>query len=294
MIDFLSDLLSPVTMVFALSSMLAVGLGYTLKEVLGPLRNVKGVILVLIANFALVPLWAMLISRMLSLDEPYEVGLLVVASAAGAPFYIKLVQAADGNLGFAATMLVLLLPITVIYMPIVVPLLVPDAQDIDALAIATPLVTTMLLPLAIGFAVRAWNADLATRVRPWLGPISNIALVLLLVLTVITSWDAITNVVGEGVILAALLFIVGNFIIGFALGATDDLKDEIGLGTAQRNIAAATVVATTSLDNPDTLVAVVVTSTVSMIILLPLAGQLRKYFGQSARAERSANTSGAA
>ena len=39
MIDFLSDLLSPVTMIFALSSMLSVGLGYTLREVLGPLRE---------------------------------------------------------------------------------------------------------------------------------------------------------------------------------------------------------------------------------------------------------------
>jgi BASS family bile acid:Na+ symporter len=294
MIDFLSDLLSPVTMIFALSSMLSVGLGYTLREVLGPLRDVKAVALVLIANFVLVPLWALLLSRVLSLDEPYEVGLLIAASAAGAPFFIKLVQAADGDLGFAATMLVLLLPVTVIYMPIVLPLLIPDASDISALAIATPLFLSMLLPLIIGFAVRAWNADLAARIRPYLGPISNVALILLLVLTVITSWDAITGVFGERLILAALLFIIGSFVIGFTLGATDDLKDEIGLGTAQRNIAAATVVATTSLDNPDTLVAVVVTSTVSMVILLPLAGQLRKYFGQSAKAERSADTSGAA
>lgn len=76
MIDFLSDLLSPVTMVFAVSSMLSVGLGYTLREVLGPLRDIKGVVLVLLANFVLVPLWAILISRMLSLDTPYEVGLI--------------------------------------------------------------------------------------------------------------------------------------------------------------------------------------------------------------------------
>src|SRR5690606_24558775 len=102
-------------------------------------------------NFVVVPVWAVLLSWMLSLDEPYEVGLLIVASAAGAPFYIKLVQTADGDLGFAATMLVLLLPVTVIYMPIVVPVLVPDVADISALAIATPLFTTMLLPLAVGF-----------------------------------------------------------------------------------------------------------------------------------------------
>lgn len=294
MIDFLSDLLSPVTMVFAVSSMLSVGLGYTLREVLGPLRDIKGVVLVLLANFVLVPLWAILISRMLSLDTPYEVGLIIVASAAGAPFFIKLVQIAKGDLAFAATMMVLLLPVTVISMPIVVPRLVPDVTDISALAIATPLFTTMLLPLIVGFAARAWNADLAARIRPYLGPISNVAMILMLVLAVATSWDAVTSVIGERVVLAAILFILGNFVIGFALGATDDLRDEIGLGTAQRNMAAATVVATTSLDNADTLIAVIVTSTMSMIILLPQTGQLRGYFGQSTQTQRSADTSRAA
>lgn len=293
MIDFLSDLLSPVTMIFAVSSMLSVGLGYTLSEVIGPLRHVKGVLLVLLANFVLVPLWAILLANLFSLEDSYEVGLIVVASAAGAPFLVKLVQTADGDLGFTATMLVLLLPVTVIYMPLVLPLLITDVDDIDTLEIATPLVTSMLLPLAIGLAVRAWNADLADRIRPYLGPISNIALVLLLVLTIVTNWDAITGVIGEGVIPAAALFILGNFVIGFALGATDNLKDEIGLATAQRNIAAATVVAATTLNDADTLVTVVVTSTVTMVILFPLAGQLRKYFGKTAQAERKANTSGA-
>lgn len=272
-------------MLFAISSMLSVGLTYTLKEIIGPLRNIKGVVLVLLANFVLVPLLAVILSRLFSLDEPYEIGLTIVACAAGAPFYVKLVQVADGDLAFAASMLILLLPATVVFMPFAVPLIVSGAE-VSAVDIATPLVVSMLLPLGIGLLVKGIKDDWAARIRPHLGPISNVALVLLVVLTVVTNWGSVTSVFGERVIIAAILFIIGSFVIGFSLGTVDARKDEIGLATAQRNIAAATVVATSAVANPDTLVTVIVTSLAAMAVLFPLAGQLKKHFGQSTQREK--------
>ena len=292
MVDVLTSLLDIVVLVFAVASMLSAGLTYTVQQIVGPLRNLRLVVLALVANFVLVPLWAVLIARLLSLDEPYEIGLVLVASAAGAPFLIKLVAAADGDVAFAASLLVLLLPATVVYMPIVVPLIAPDA-DVGAGAIARPLVTSMLLPLAIGLVVKAVSSDLAERIRPILGPISTAALALLVVLTVVVNFDEIVDVFGQGVIFASLLFIVGAFAIGFALGGAANERDELGLATAQRNIAAATVVATQGINDPDTTVTVIVTSTVSMLILFPLASQLKKYFGQSVQAERKVKRSGA-
>ena len=74
-----------------------------------------------------------------------------------------------------------------------------------------------------------------------------------------------------------LIFIGGAFAIGYLLGMTGrGTREELGLATAQRNVAAATVVATQSVDDPDTLVMVVITSVVAMVILFPLAAALRK------------------
>jgi len=91
---FLSDLLNLAIMVFAASSMLSVGFSFTLRQVLGPLHNFRGVIRVLIANFILVPLLAWFIVQVLLLDEPLAIGLMLVGMAAGAPS-----NQADGECG---------------------------------------------------------------------------------------------------------------------------------------------------------------------------------------------------
>ena len=55
-----------------------------------------------------------------------------------------------------------------------------------------------------------------------------------------------------------------------------DKRDVLGLGTGQRNIAAATVVASQGFSDPKTLVMVVITSLVGLSILFPIAAQLRE------------------
>jgi BASS family bile acid:Na+ symporter len=241
-----------------------------------PLRNARLVIGALVANFVLIPLLAYAITGFLSLGEGREIGLLLVAAAAGAPFVIKLTQAADGDLAIASGLLVLLVVVTIGYMPIVVPLIAPDAE-VSAISIATPLVLTMLLPLGIGLFVDAKFENLADRLQPIMNKASSIALVVLLVTTILTNWGRILNVFGTGAILAALLFIAGAFVIGYLLGMTGrGTREELGLATAQRNIAAATVVATQSFGDPDTLVMVVITSIVTMVMLFPIARALSK------------------
>ena len=56
------------------------------------------------------------------------------------------------------------------------------------------------------------------------------------------------------------------------------MRDEVALGTAQRNYAAAMVVAR-SFPDPQVLVMVVVLSVVTMIFLFPAARALRRYTG---------------
>src|SRR5207245_4721323 len=81
----------PVAMlVFVLSSMLAMGLGLTVGEIVAPLRNARLVVLSLLVNFVLMPLAALALADVLRLDQPLGVGLLLLGAAAGAPFLPKL------------------------------------------------------------------------------------------------------------------------------------------------------------------------------------------------------------
>ena len=92
--------------------------------ILQPLKNVRLVVLALLANFVLVPLLAFLITLIIPLEQSLKIGLIVLSTAAGAPFLPKLVQGAKGNVAFGVGLMVLLMVVTIIYMPLVLPLLV--------------------------------------------------------------------------------------------------------------------------------------------------------------------------
>lgn len=263
-------------LVFAVSSMLSVGLGHTLVQILGPLRHPRGVVRTLAANFVLVPLLALLILQVLPLERPLAIGLLLLAAAAGAPFLLKLTQAADADLPLSATLLVLLLPVTIVYMPLVVPLILPEAR-VSAGAIAIPLVLTMLLPLTAGLAIRAQAEHGAMRLLPILGPVSTIALGVLIAAIAISNLPGIVGLLGTGAIAAAVLLFAGALAIGYALGGPRrGAREVLGLGTGQRNIAAATVVATQAIDHPDTVAMIVASSLVGFAVLFSAAAIMRR------------------
>lgn len=278
MIELLSERVLPFTLtlsiqVFAVSSMLMVGLRYSIGDLARPLRDIRGVTIALVTNFVLVPLLAMLLLRAFPLDAPYTIGFMIVASAGGAPLLVKLAMNAKADVGFAASLIVLLLTGTIIAMPLLLPLLAEGAR-VSAWAIARPLLVTMFLPLVIGFIVRPLLPDLSKRAVPVLGTILTIALWVMVGLSLFLNRGAVIDIFGEGAILLSALFIALAFGVGYLTGSFD--KPErivLGFGAAQRNFAAAIVVARQAFDEPRVLVMAVVLSIIAML-LIPFSAYL--------------------
>ena len=259
------------TLVFVVSSMLSVGLGLNVGQITAPLRNLRLVAMSLLANFVLMPVGAVVLARALRLVEPLAVGLLLLGVAAGAPFLPKLAQIAKGNLAFAVALMVLLTVITVAYLPLVLPLFLPGVS-VNPAKIAVSLVLLMLLPLAGALVVNAKLPAAAGRVKPVVDRLSTLGLVLVVLLLVVVNFSNVLSLFGTGAILAGLLFIALGYAVGWALGGPGaDTRLVLGLGTAQRNIAAALVVGGQSFSNPSVVVMVVVVAVVSLLILLPLS-----------------------
>jgi len=274
LMELLSKASTVAMLTFVVSSMLAMGAGLTIPQIAEPLRNARLVVLALLANFILMPLGALALAKVLWLDEPFAIGLLLLGCAAGAPFLPKLAQLAKGNLAFAVGAMVLLMAVTVGYLPIVLPLLLPGIS-VDAWAIARSLLFLMLLPLAMGLALKARYGELAARVKPVLDWISNISLVLLVCLITAANIDKVLQVFGTRAILAGLLFIVLGLAAGWLLGGVSaDTKRVMALGTGQRNIAAALVVASQSFSDAKVVVMVIVVAIVGLIVLMPLSRAL--------------------
>lgn len=273
MINVLANL---ATLIFVISSMLALGLSLTIQQILHPLKDVNLVVRALLANFVLVPLLAFLLKTMIPLAPSLGIGLILLATAAGAPFLPKLAQAAKADVAFSVGLMVLLMVVTVIYVPMVLPLLLPGVS-VNPIDIARSLVVLMLIPLAVGLFVKARYEDIAATWQPHMAQASSISLLAVFVLMLVLNFRTLIGTIGSGAILAAILFILISLVIGYFLGPSATTRPVMGLGTAQRNIAAAMVVATGNFgDDPNVLTMILVGALLMLVILMPTAGELGK------------------
>jgi BASS family bile acid:Na+ symporter len=275
MSEILAVIMNLSVLVFVITSMLAMGLNLTVKQIVEPLRNTRLVILALIANFILVPILAYLIISVIPLEQGLATGLILMATAAGAPFLPKLAQAAKGNLAFAVGLMVLLMVVTIIYMPIVLPLLL-QGVEVNPWDIAKSLIIMMLVPLAIGLFIKARYESTAESLQPHMSQTSTVAIAILMVTGIVLNFSAIVGVIGTGAIIAILVFLVVALILGYFLGGAESgTRSVLGLGTAQRNLSAALVVAAQNFaDDPNVLTMILVAGLVGLVLLMVVGGEL--------------------
>jgi BASS family bile acid:Na+ symporter len=121
------------------------------------------------------PLLAIGIARLLRVEEPFALGLVLLGLAAGAPFMPKIAGIAKADLALAVGLMVLLMVGTTICLPMALPLLVKGVQ-VHPWKIAQFLVLLLLLPLIGGLIVKARAPSIALRLGPVFGHVSTIAL----------------------------------------------------------------------------------------------------------------------
>lgn len=199
----------------------------------------------------------------------------------------KLAEAARGNAAFSVGLMVLLMVVTIIYLPVVLPLLLSGVA-VNPWEIAQSLILLMLIPLAVGLLINARYEEMAARLQPIFSQASNTALLFLLVLGLVLNFREMIGLVGSFGILAAVLFLLLSLALGYLLGGSEgQTKSVMGLGTAQRNIAAALVVAGQNFDI-DVITYLMVVAILGLMILMPLAGELgRRKSGASDQALES-------
>lgn len=262
-------------LVFVVSSTLAMGMSQPLADVIAPLRRPLPVVLALVVNFALSPLLALALSRIIPLQPAHAVGLLLLGAAAGAPFLPKLAEISGGNLPYSVALMLLLMGGSTIFMPLALPLLVPE-MDADPWAIARPLLLFMLIPLGIGFALALAGASWMNRLLTFVRALSNLSLVLLVVLVVGLNLNTLVGTLGGFAIATYTLYLVALMGAAYLFGAAEKpTRGVFALGAGSRNIAAALVVARASFDDPASSVMLIVAFFVSLIVLLGFATAMR-------------------
>ena len=260
-------------LVFVVGSMVGMGLGLTVKQIIEPLKDVKLVTMSLIANFILVPFFVYGITMILPLSEGYKVVLILLSIAAGAPFLPKLADIAKSNVPFSIGLMLLLMVVTIFYLPLVLPYLLKGAE-VSSWEIAKSLIITMLSPLIIALLIRAYAEKAAKVLKNIFEKLTNIALLLLTISLVILNAKHLISMFGMPLI-AILLLLIGAMAIGYLFSIKDKATKVVSaLGTGQRNISAAILVATQNFKDPEVTIMLVAVAIFGLFIMMPYAKKM--------------------
>jgi predicted Na+-dependent transporter len=175
---------------------------------------------------------------------------------------------------YAVGLMFLIMVVTIFYLPIILPVLLPSIE-INPWDIAKSLIVTMLIPLVIGMLIKSHSPDVADHWAPVMQKISSLSILILLVVGLGLNISNIIGFIGTRGIGAMIILIVGALLIGLLFGGRDPgVRSAMGLSTANRNGAAALLIATQNFSGTNTLPFVLVGTVLMLLILLPVAKRI--------------------
>jgi BASS family bile acid:Na+ symporter len=154
------------------------------------------------------------------------------------------VEKARGHAGFAGAFVTLAAVGTVIFMPLMAPLLIKGVT-ISIGALATPLFLTLLVPLAIGAAIRHYAGTVATKIFPAVKGFAVLTTLATFVVCFVLYWREMLATAGSFALLSMTIFmlVIGLITYRFGFGLKQNQRSVMALGMGTRNIAAALIAA---------------------------------------------------
>jgi BASS family bile acid:Na+ symporter len=240
MIDTLTILLKITVVIFMAGNLLDLGLRINLPAALRGLRDVRFVTLSVLWAFVLCPALAYVLPMIIPLTPPYAMGLILLGLAPCAPLLPMLTDKARADLNYAASFMLLASAGTVIYMPIMVPLMV-KGLTVSAWTVAKPMLVLVLIPLVIGIVIQVRSAATASLIQPWVKQATGIDTLLMLILVLIIYGKGFIGAIGTYAIGTQVVFFsvitAASYALGF--GMPQRQKSVLSLGICTRNCGSA-------------------------------------------------------
>ena len=286
--QFIEATFEPMVLIFTVSNLFVMGLQAKMPLVIAVFKNKKAIALIFVWGWVLGPAVGYLITWALPLAEPYVVVVLLSSLAPCAPFLPPLVEKARGDVNFAGAFVPLVAVGTVVFMPLIAPLLI-KGLTVSTGALAKALLLTILLPLVIGAAIRHYADTVATRIFPAARGFALLTLLVMVVSLFVLYGSEMLDTIGSFALLSMTIFMVGMGLITyrFGFGLRQDQRSVMSLGMLTRN-GAAVLIAALAIPNVDPRI---ITMTVMWVIWsLILAAIVARIFAKLAGETVTGNT----
>jgi len=259
--------------IFIITTMVSIGLGLNIKKIKSILSNYSFMARGLLVNFLLIPIIAWVMTKVIPMEESVAIGFLLASISAGAPFSPKLAQVAKSDVPFAVTMMFVLLVLAVVVTPGWLSVFLNSSASggvsINTLAILSQIIIVYLLPLLIAILAGSKYSNKVEKCRRLLLKISNVAFIIVIVLTLATSMSGLESLVGSFGIIAGIISVPIYAVLGYLLGGPRiTTKRSLSFNSAVRNTGLGLLIASHSFSNTATVGVMVITFGIIQTVIM--------------------------
>ena len=197
----------------------------------------------LLSMYVVMPAVAVLLALVFDFPVTVERSLMMLAISPVPPLLPKREMKAGGNENYALGLMAILALTAIVVMPLELLMLqrvVGRDLEMASGAVVRVVLVSILLPLAAGMAVRSVMPKVADWLEKPLGLVTNVLLPLSILVLLAIAGPAIWELMGNGTLIAIIVFVIVGFGVGHVLGAPDpDQSVVLAMSTACRHPAVA-------------------------------------------------------
>jgi BASS family bile acid:Na+ symporter len=226
-----------------------------------------------VAVFVMMPIVAVLLTRLFDFRPAVEIVLIALAISPLPPLLPQKQSQAGAETHYALGMMATFGLLAIVMVPLALEILARVSGRplaIDPVVVARIVLTSTVLPLAAGMVARAMAPRLAAKIESPIMLAAQIWLVVAALALIVITARGIWAWVGDGTIIAMVLFLAAGFAIGIAMAGPDsDHALVLALATAYRHPAIAFSIASANFPEERFGGAILLYLIVGAIVYLP-------------------------
>jgi len=227
--------------------MFGMGMALRLEDFRIVFSRPKDIIIGCIAQFTVMPLLALVLSRLFALDDALLIGVVLVGCCPGGTASNVITYLAKGDLALSVGMTATSTLLAPVMTPLLVWLLVGKAVDVDVAGMLLSILWVVILPIIAGLTVKWLFPQFTERVKEYLPAVSSLAIAFIVL--IIISANASKLLLGGMVIIVVVMLhnLCGlgmGWLIGRLLHLPDAKRRAISIEVGMQNSGLASSLAT--------------------------------------------------
>ena len=259
--------------IFVISTMLALGLQIPPERIVRGVRDWRSITRGSLLNLVAIPALGMLAASSLDLSGEIRTGYLLIAFSPAAPYAVKLIAIARGEVASSVGLIITLQLAGVVWVPVLAHFFLDPATGLEYPQLFAAILLLQLVPLIVGLIGQGTKWLGSPRTARVIGLLSNASFAALVFLILIHDLPRVVKILEAPVVTAVVGLIVASLTTGFLFaGRERATRRSLGLVSAARKGGLALVIATSTFGgNADAVIMIVAYALIELVLLTTVA-----------------------